>query len=134
MYKRQPLYSGILEKLEFNSTTTKRKHEELFSVYYPNTNNRVVKKQAIANFSKPSPDDVVINQQKAAFEVDKIKEKVADLSIQDKQSSKTVEKEEDINDDDDDQEELLVPAGVPDTNVVIATVEEENRKEPPRCV
>lgn len=101
-----PLYSGILEKLEFNSTTTKRKHEELFSVYYPNTNNRVVKKQAIANFSKPSPDDVVINQQKAAFEVDKIKEKVADLSIQDKQSSKTVEKEEDINDDDDDDEKL----------------------------
>lgn len=51
--------------------------------------------------------------------------------IHDLQVKRRNNQQQGIPSDDDDQEELLVPAGVPDTNVVIATVEEENRKEPP---
>lgn len=70
------------------SNGLKRSYEETNSVFYPNTNNETVKKQAIANFSQPSPDDVVLNQQKNAFEVENVKKKVASLSLSDKLDEK----------------------------------------------
>lgn len=60
----------ILSKQLYNFTTSrpKRKHDELFTVFYPDTNNQAAKKQAVTNFQKPSPDDVVLDAQRKAFE------------------------------------------------------------------
>ncbi|SCU77592.1 LADA_0A01222g1_1 [Lachancea dasiensis] len=49
----------------------KRKHSEVFSVYYPDTNKQTAKRQALNNFQKKSPDDVVMEAQKRAFEATK---------------------------------------------------------------
>lgn len=98
--EKTPVSAGIADKQVSNSTF-KRKHDDMFSIFYPNTNYRAVKKQAVANFSKPSPDDVVVNKQKAAFEVDKVNEKVADLSLNDE---KTNEEPEYVTSEDDDNE------------------------------
>ncbi|KAL6940839.1 hypothetical protein ACO0QE_004757 [Hanseniaspora vineae] len=58
--------------------TRKRHFNEIFTIYYLNTN---IKKLAIENFNKPSPDDIIINAQQSAFE--SVSKKVADLSIKD---------------------------------------------------
>ena len=56
----------------------KRPFNEIFTIYYPNTN---IKKLAIENFNKPSPDDVIINAQQSAFE--SVNKQVEGLSIKD---------------------------------------------------
>lgn len=104
----------IIQEERHENASLKRKHDELFTVYYPNTNNGSAKKQAISNFNKPSPDDVALTQQKAAFEVDRVKDNIAKLSLQEKKDTQSKhnnnnndnvgEKEEDADDYEDDDE------------------------------
>ncbi|AEY96440.1 FADR221Cp [Eremothecium gossypii FDAG1] len=79
---------------EPRKTQLKRRVEEVFSVFYPN-NYKAAKKQASANFMKPSPDDVVLESQKRAFEIKQVAEKVADLKFNNKDAApKNYEDEE----------------------------------------
>ncbi|SCU85387.1 LAME_0D01156g1_1 [Lachancea meyersii CBS 8951] len=59
--KRDPQEEAAVSRL-------KRKHDEIHSTYYPGTNNQAAKKHASANFQRQSPDDVVLEAQKRAFE------------------------------------------------------------------
>ncbi|KAH3679081.1 hypothetical protein WICMUC_001277 [Wickerhamomyces mucosus] len=68
----------------------KRKLEEhhLNTIYFPYTNTQLVKKLK-TNFNKPSPDDIVIDAQKSAFEIEKKTEKVIEKVQKLKITSKT---------------------------------------------
>ncbi|SCV06191.1 LANO_0H24102g1_1 [Lachancea nothofagi CBS 11611] len=81
----------------------KRKHDEVFSVYYPDTNNAAVKKQAVANFQKQSPDEVILEAQKKAFEeVEKASKGVEKITLDNSQpGNKDGEQTEETPDDDD---------------------------------
>lgn len=60
----------------------KRKREEVFTVFYPDTNSQSAKKQAVSNFQQKSPDDVVLEAQKKAFEdVEKTTKGVENINI-----------------------------------------------------
>lgn len=60
----------------------KRRYDEIFTVYFPNTNLPAAKKRVIENFNNPSPDDVVLDAQNKAFEaVEDVTKNVATLSV-----------------------------------------------------
>ncbi|SCU85548.1 LAFA_0D16314g1_1 [Lachancea sp. 'fantastica'] len=64
--------SELVAKRESKEETAisrlKRKYDDVHSTYFPYTNNQAAKKQATVNFNKQSPDDVVMEAQKRAFE------------------------------------------------------------------
>lgn len=68
--------------IQISEGKLKRKYDEIFGVFYPNNNSQAAKKQAISNFNKPSPDDVVLTAQKKAFtDVEKVASEVSKLSV-----------------------------------------------------
>ncbi|CUS24820.1 LAQU0S20e00606g1_1 [Lachancea quebecensis] len=78
----------------------KRKQEEVFTVFYPDTNNQSAKKQAISNFQKKSPDDVVLEAQKKAFEdIAKTTKGVEEIKISDSKAENEGELEFEDEDD-----------------------------------
>ncbi|SCV03680.1 LAMI_0H10088g1_1 [Lachancea mirantina] len=60
----------ITKVIGLHSTKSLLENDEslLSSVFYPATNSKAVQKAAVGNFKKPSPDDVVLEAQKQAFD------------------------------------------------------------------
>lgn len=78
---RLPFTSTIISHDPEKKSGVKRNYYEFSSVYYPNTNHKAVKKQAISNFKKPSPDDIVKEHQKSAFEVAQVEKQINGLAL-----------------------------------------------------
>ncbi|CEP60740.1 ribosome dissociation factor GTPase HBS1 LALA0_S01e17876g [Lachancea lanzarotensis] len=78
----------------------KRKYEDVHSPYFPSTNDQTAKKQASTNFKKQSPDDVVLEAQKRAFEdVAKVSKGVEAVTLENPKQVSDESADTDENDD-----------------------------------
>ncbi|AMD21053.1 HEL228Wp [Eremothecium sinecaudum] len=98
---------------QVNSRKLKRKRSDILTVFYPNKFYPAVKKQAVENFNKPSPDDIVIESRKHALETENVRKKLANVSTDDKNTVSAEEKKSETHkigyQSDEGDEDTLLP-------------------------